>query len=69
MQASIAETTTFLGDCPHPLAKAGFVGPGRLVSHGHAAAADGFIRPPFAHPEFASATKASTAQSARIKKD
>ena len=33
------------------LAKAGFVRPGRLVSHGHAAAADGFTRPPFAHPE------------------
>ncbi|MEY9389581.1 hypothetical protein ABIF65_007821 [Bradyrhizobium japonicum] len=54
MQAPIAETTTFLGDCPHALAKAGFVRPGRLVSHGHAAAADGFTRPPFAHPERAS---------------
>jgi hypothetical protein len=39
-----------LGDRPHALAKADVVSPGRLVSHGHAAAADGFTRPPFAHP-------------------
>ena len=53
-QPAIAEPAAFLGDRPHPLPKAGFVGPGRLVSHGHAAAADGFTRPPFAHPEGAS---------------
>ena len=40
-----------MGDRLHALAKGGIVGPGRLVSHGHAAAADGFTRPPFAHPE------------------
>jgi hypothetical protein len=51
MQAPIAEATALLGDRPHALAKAGIVHPGRLVFHGHAAAADGFTRPPFAHPE------------------
>jgi hypothetical protein len=51
MQAPIAEATALLGDLPHALAKAGIVRPGRPVSHGHAAAADGFTRPPFAHPE------------------
>lgn len=34
----------------HKLAKAVIVRPGRLVSHSHAAAADGFTRPPFAQP-------------------
>src|SRR6202011_4568039 len=43
-----------MGDRLHALAKAGIVHPGRLVSHGHAAAADGFTRPPFAHPECSS---------------
>jgi hypothetical protein len=50
MQASIAEAATFLRDRPHALAKTGIVRPGSLVSHRHAAAADGFTRPPFAHP-------------------
>src|SRR3981081_403796 len=50
MQAPIAEAAAFMGDRLHALAKAGIVRPGRLVSHGHAAAADGFTRPPFAHP-------------------
>src|ERR1043166_6592818 len=51
MQAPIAEATALRGAPPHALAKAGIIRPGRLVSHGHAAAADGFTRPPFAHPE------------------
>jgi hypothetical protein len=42
MQA-IAEAAAFLGDRLHALAKAGIVRSGRLVSHGHAAATDGFI--------------------------
>jgi hypothetical protein len=50
-QAPIAEATALPGDRPHALEKAGIVHPGRLVSHGHAAATDGFTRPPFAHPE------------------
>jgi hypothetical protein len=51
MQAPIAEAAAFMGDRLHALAKAAIIRPGRLVSHGHAAAADGFTRPPFAHPE------------------
>ena len=51
MQASIAEAAALLGDRSHTLAKAGIVRPGRPVSHSHAAAADGFTRPPFAHLE------------------
>src|ERR1700681_3933712 len=54
MQAPIAEAAAFMGDRLHALAKAGIVRSGRLVSHGHAAAADGFTRPPFAHPECSS---------------
>jgi hypothetical protein len=50
MQAPITEAAAFTGDRRHALAKAGIVRPGRLVSDGHAAAADGFTRPPFAHP-------------------
>ena len=50
MQASIAEATAHLGDCPHALAQGGILRPACLVSYGHAAAADGFTRPPFAHP-------------------
>src|ERR1700759_3618111 len=50
VQASITEAAAHLGDRSHALAKAGIVRPGRLVSYGHAAAADGFTRPPFAHP-------------------
>src|SRR5436305_4373974 len=49
MQASVAETAALLGDRRHALPNAGINSPGRLVSHGHAAAADGFTRPPFAH--------------------
>jgi hypothetical protein len=51
MQAPIAETAAFMGNGLHALAKSGIVRPSRLVSHGHAATADGFTRPPFAHPE------------------
>ncbi len=43
MQAAVAEAAAFMGDRLHALAKAGIVCPGRLVSHGHAAAADGFM--------------------------
>ena len=50
VQAPIAEAAAFMGDRLHALAKAGIVRPGCLVSHSHAAAADGFTRPPFAHP-------------------
>jgi hypothetical protein len=49
MQASVAETAAFLGDRLHTLPKADIIRPGHLISHGHAAA-DGFTRPPFAHP-------------------
>ena len=52
--SAITEAAALLGDRPHALAKAGIVRPGRLVPHGHATAADGFTRPPFAHPEGAS---------------
>jgi len=51
VEAPIAKAAALLGDRPHALAKTGIVRPGRLVSHGHATAADGFTRPPFAHPE------------------
>jgi hypothetical protein len=44
MQASLAETAAFLGDRLHTLPKADIIRPDRLVSHGHAAAADGFTR-------------------------
>src|ERR1700723_1617885 len=50
MQGVVVETAAFLGDRLHALTKAGIIRPGRLISHGHAAAADGFTRPPFAHP-------------------
>ena len=50
MQASVAETAALLGDRPHALPNAGIISPGRLISRGHAAAADGFTRPSFAHP-------------------
>jgi hypothetical protein len=48
-QSPVAEAAAFLGNRPHALAKAGIVSPRRPISHGHAAAADGFTRPPFAH--------------------
>src|SRR5690606_1945410 len=47
----VAEPATFLCDCPHPLADFAVVGTAGLVANRHAAAADGFTRPPFAHPE------------------
>src|ERR1700709_764661 len=50
MQAPVAEAAALLGDRLHALAKAGIVCPGRLVSHRRAPLADGFTRPPFAHP-------------------
>lgn len=50
MQAPIAEATALLGDRSHALTQGGIIRPGRLVSDGHAAIADGFTRPPFAHP-------------------
>src|SRR4051812_3734983 len=50
MQSPVAKAAAFLGHRPHALAKAGIVSQGRPISHGHAAAADGFTRPPFAHP-------------------
>jgi hypothetical protein len=54
MQAPIAEAAAFMGDRLHALAKAGILRPGRLVSHGQAAVADGFTRPPFTHLECSS---------------
>ena len=39
-----------LGDGLHALAQGGIIRPDRLVSHRHPARADGFTRPPFAHP-------------------
>src|ERR1700747_620624 len=50
MHAPIAEAAALMSDRLHTLAKAAIVRPDRLVSHSHAAAADGFTRPPFAHP-------------------
>lgn len=50
MQAPIAEAAALLGDRPHALTQGGIIRPERLVSDGHAATADGFTRPPFAHP-------------------
>jgi hypothetical protein len=44
MQASVAETAALLGDRLHALTNAGIIRPGRPISHGHAAAADGFTR-------------------------
>jgi hypothetical protein len=49
MQASVAETAG-PGRLPSCAAEGRRHPPGGLVSHGHAAAADGFTRPPFAHP-------------------
>jgi hypothetical protein len=40
-----------MGNRLHPLPKIAIVGARGLVSNGHVAAADGFTRPPFAHPE------------------
>src|SRR5215212_724046 len=48
MQASVTEPAALLGNRRHA-AEYGIISPGRVVSHGHAAAADGFTRPPFAH--------------------
>ena len=48
-----------LGDRFHALAEGGIVRPALLVSDGHAAAADGFTRPPFAHPECFAPKKSS----------
>jgi hypothetical protein len=42
MQTPVAETAAFVSDCLHALPKAGIIRSGRLVSHGYAAAADGF---------------------------
>lgn len=50
MQAPIAEAAALLGDRPHELTQGGIIRPERLVSDGHAATADGFTRPQFAHP-------------------
>ncbi|MGY4506339.1 hypothetical protein ACVWYH_010296 [Bradyrhizobium sp. GM24.11] len=50
MQVSVAETAAFLADRLHTLPKTDIIRPSRLVSDGHAAAADGFTRPPFARP-------------------
>src|SRR5215213_6350652 len=49
MQASVTEPAALRGNRPHALPNDGIISPGRLISHGHAAAADGFTRPPFAH--------------------
>jgi len=46
----IANSPPLMGDGFHTLAQGGVVLPRRLVSHGHAAEAGGFTRPPFAHP-------------------
>jgi hypothetical protein len=51
MNASIAEPSAFVSNRFHPLPKITIVGLCGLVSNCHAAAADGFTRPPFAHPE------------------
>src|SRR4029077_2913516 len=51
MNAPIAKPPAFMGNLLHPLPKIAIVGARGLVSNRHAAAADGFTRPPFAHPE------------------
>jgi hypothetical protein len=47
----VAEPASLLRDRLYPLANLVVVGTAGLVANRHAAAADGFIRPPFAHPE------------------
>jgi hypothetical protein len=42
MQTPIAGAATLVGDRLHALAKGGIIRPGRLGSHGHTAAVDGF---------------------------
>jgi len=51
MQARVAEAAAFMGNRVHALAEAGTVSPGVRHLMGHGAAAHGFTRPPFAHPE------------------
>jgi len=47
----ITEPAAFMRDRLHPLADFAVVWTAGLVANRHAAAVDGFIRPPFAHPE------------------
>jgi anaerobic glycerol-3-phosphate dehydrogenase len=39
-----------MGNRFHPVAQDAVIGSGGFLSHGHPATADGFTRPPFAHP-------------------
>src|SRR4051812_48900951 len=50
MQAPVTEPSPFPGDGLHALAQRGVILACGFVSHGHAAKAGGFTRPPFAHP-------------------
>jgi hypothetical protein len=50
VQPPVAEATAFMSDGFHPVAQRAVARPDAFVSHGHAAAANGFTRPPFAHP-------------------
>jgi hypothetical protein len=45
----ISEASTLAGDRDHAIPQSAIVRARGLVSDGHAAAADGFTRPPFAH--------------------
>jgi hypothetical protein len=50
VQPTIAEAATFMRDRLHPVTQRAVVWSGAVVSHRHAAAANGFTRPPFAIP-------------------
>ncbi len=50
MKASIAEAAAFMRQRLHSLAKVKVVAASGLITDRHAATADGFTRPPFAHP-------------------
>ncbi len=50
VKAPVAEAPALLGKFGHPPPKSQIIRTRGFVSNGHAAAADGFTRPPFAHP-------------------
>src|SRR5262249_49403390 len=50
MQAPVTEAPALPRKLGHPLPKSAIGGTRGVIANGHAAAADGFTRPPFAHP-------------------
>ncbi|OQW52065.1 MAG: hypothetical protein A4S15_09595 [Candidatus Raskinella chloraquaticus] len=50
MQAPITKAAAFMRNRFHPLTQCGIILSNSFVSHRHPARADGFTRPPFAHP-------------------